>query len=91
MRSRAFPSFPRQASSGILIVEGFTEMRSLIVTVVLTVLVLIVLQGRQAVSARMERNLDLLEAERQQQLLQVRAEQIRSNQETPAAPAPEWK
>lgn len=75
----------------MLTVEGFTEMRSLIVTVVLTALVLIVLQSRQAVSARMERNLDLLEAERQQQLLQVRAEQIRSNQEAPAATAPEWK
>jgi hypothetical protein len=65
-------------------------MRSLIVTVVLSAVVIMVLQTRHAVSARVDRNLDLLEAERQQQLLQVRAEQIRRNDIPPAA-LQEWK
>lgn len=66
-------------------------MRSLIVTAVLTIVVLLVLQSRQAVSAHVESNLDLFEAEHQQQMLQVRAEQLRNSQESVPRPAPDWK
>jgi hypothetical protein len=66
-------------------------MRSLILTVVLTVTALTVLQSRLAVSARASSNLDLIEAEQQQRLVQTKAEELRNPAMPSMAPAPEWK